>query len=127
MSFFIAFPPLNPEDTSITNGTWGEPLEVECPYKVGALSNYYNMSWRVSLAGSLTPIQPDSMDMNGADNYRYNLHQSNLTIVTFNPLVNDTIKSLQCVLRVEPPNAYGFNGDVSKERTGKRKIGIQQG
>ena len=127
MSFFIALPPLNPEDPSITNGTWGEPLVVECSYKVGVLSDYYTMSWRVSLAGSFTPIQPDSMDKNTTNNYHYNLHQSSLTIVTFNPLVNDMIDSLQCQLRVNPPNGYGFNGDVPLKRIGNRKIGILQG
>ena len=100
---------------------------VKCPFKVGALSNHYTMSWRVSLADSFTSIQPDSMDMNATDNYRFKLHQSSLTIITFNPLVNDMIDSLQCELRVNPPNGYGFNGDVSKARTGNRRIGILQG
>ena len=127
MSFFIAFPPLNPEGTSITNRTCGEPLVVECPFKVGALSSYYTMSWRVSLAGSFTSIQPDSVDMNATDNYHYNLHQSSLTIMTFNPLVNDMIDFLRCTLTVNPPNGYGFNVQISSERTGNREIGILQG
>ena len=83
------------------------------------------MTWTVELVnGTRTEVPAGA----GITNYNISTPQMTLTIVTFNPLVNDMIKKLDCALRVTTSSEAPFSsGNTVQSRTGDREIGILQG